>query len=96
MRLSVSLVVSQIPVSKLLSVSLLRCVVVYTALNSAHPVQVYFKGVHPKFPDGGKMSQHLDSLTIGSMIEIRGPSGKLTYLGRGNVFMYIRSRSTLI
>ncbi|XP_065909099.1 NADH-cytochrome b5 reductase 3-like [Dysidea avara] len=48
-------------------------------------IKVYFKGVHPKFPDGGKMSQHLDSLTIGSMIEIRGPSGKLTYLGRGRM-----------
>jgi cytochrome-b5 reductase len=28
-------------------------------------IKVYFRGVHPKFPDGGKMSQHLDSLEIG-------------------------------
>lgn len=47
-------------------------------------VKVYFKDVHPKFPEGGKMSQHLDSLSIGSTVEIRGPSGKLTYVGRGN------------
>lgn len=47
-------------------------------------VKVYFKDVHPKFPEGGKMSQHLESLSIGSTIEIRGPSGKLTYVGRGN------------
>ena len=47
-------------------------------------VKVYFKDVHPKFPEGGKMSQHLESLNIGSNVEIRGPSGKLTYVGRGN------------
>ena len=50
-------------------------------------VKVYFKDVHPKFPEGGKMSQHLESLSIGSTIEIRGPSGKLTYVGRGNGLM---------
>lgn len=30
-------------------------------------IKVYKKGVHPKFPDGGKMSQHLDSLKIGKI-----------------------------
>lgn len=28
-------------------------------------IKVYFKNVHPKFPDGGKMSQHLESLNVG-------------------------------
>jgi hypothetical protein len=28
-------------------------------------LKVYFRGVHPKFPDGGKMSQHLESMEIG-------------------------------
>ena len=27
-------------------------------------VQVYFANVHPKFPNGGKMSQYLDSLKV--------------------------------
>ena len=45
--------------------------------------QVYFKGVHPKFPAGGKMSQHLDSLAIGDYIDVRGPNGLLVYNGRG-------------
>ncbi|KAI6213865.1 NADH-cytochrome b5 reductase 3 isoform X1 [Aphelenchoides besseyi] len=27
-------------------------------------IKVYFKNVHPKFPEGGKMSQHLESLNI--------------------------------
>ncbi|KAF2901028.1 hypothetical protein ILUMI_05168 [Ignelater luminosus] len=46
-------------------------------------IKVYFKNVHPKFPDGGKMSQHLESLKLGDTIDIRGPSGRLNYLGDG-------------
>lgn len=42
------------------------------------------KDVHPKFPEGGKMSQYLDSLKIGDSIDVRGPSGRLMYLGNGN------------
>ena len=48
-------------------------------------IQVYARNVHPKFPDGGKMSQHLDSLTIGDTVDVRGPSGKVIYLGRGYI-----------
>lgn len=47
-------------------------------------IKVYFKNVHPKFPDGGKMSQHLESLKIGDTILVRGPSGLLEYHGKGN------------
>lgn len=46
--------------------------------------QVYFKNVHPKFPEGGKMSQHLESLKIGDTIDVRGPNGLLEYKGQGN------------
>jgi len=46
-------------------------------------IKVYFRNVHPKFPDGGKMSQHLESLQIGDTIDVRGPSGLLVYNGRG-------------
>jgi cytochrome-b5 reductase len=28
-------------------------------------IKVYFRNVHPKFPEGGKMSQHMESLEIG-------------------------------
>ena len=45
--------------------------------------QVYFKNVHPKFPDGGKMSQHLESLEIGDSIDVRGPNGLCVYKGLG-------------
>ncbi|XP_053575056.1 NADH-cytochrome b5 reductase 3 [Bombina bombina] len=46
-------------------------------------VKIYFKGIHPKFPDGGKMSQYLEGLKIGDTIDFRGPSGLLVYKGRG-------------
>ncbi|XP_022829321.1 NADH-cytochrome b5 reductase 3 isoform X1 [Spodoptera litura] len=46
-------------------------------------IKVYFKNVHPKFPDGGKMSQHLNSLNINDTIDVRGPSGRLQYAGNG-------------
>ncbi|XP_077213361.1 nitrate reductase [NADH]-like [Tasmannia lanceolata] len=47
-------------------------------------VKIYFKGTHPKFPNGGLMSQHLQSLPIGAMLDIKGPLGHIEYMGRGN------------
>ncbi|KAG8342247.1 Oxidoreductase FAD binding domain [Trypanosoma vivax] len=47
-------------------------------------VKVYYKGVDPKFPHGGRLSQHLDDLAIGDVVEMRGPIGKFEYLGNGN------------
>nr|CAD1826207.1 unnamed protein product [Ananas comosus var. bracteatus] len=47
-------------------------------------IKVYFKGKHPKFPDGGVMSQYLESLPIGSAVDIKGPLGHIEYSGRGN------------
>jgi len=46
-------------------------------------VKVYFKNVHPKFPDGGKMTQYLENLPIGETIDVRGPSGLLVHEGAG-------------
>ncbi|GAB1607974.1 NADH-cytochrome b5 reductase 3-like isoform X2 [Argonauta hians] len=46
-------------------------------------IKVYHKNVHPKFPDGGKMSQYVEGLDIGDYIEVKGPSGLLTYHGNG-------------
>lgn len=48
-------------------------------------IKVYFKNVHPKFPLGGKMSQHLNDLQIGQTITVCGPKGKLTYVGKGQI-----------
>ncbi|XP_069760590.1 NADH-cytochrome b5 reductase 3-like [Narcine bancroftii] len=46
-------------------------------------VKVYFKGVNPKYPEGGKMSQYLESLRLQDTIDFRGPSGLLVYKGKG-------------
>jgi hypothetical protein len=49
-------------------------------------IKIYKAGVHPKFPDGGKLSQHLDSLQIGDTVDIKGPKGHMEYLGNGGNF----------
>uniref|UniRef100_A0A158P9P8 Cytochrome-b5 reductase n=1 Tax=Angiostrongylus cantonensis TaxID=6313 RepID=A0A158P9P8_ANGCA len=46
-------------------------------------LQVYFRNVNPKFPEGGKMSQYLEQMKIGDTIDFRGPSGLLVYNGNG-------------
>jgi len=46
-------------------------------------IKVYFPNVHPRFPDGGKMSQYLENMELGSTINFRGPSGNLVYGGGG-------------
>uniref|UniRef100_A0A1B6GUP1 NADH-cytochrome b5 reductase n=4 Tax=Proconiini TaxID=565685 RepID=A0A1B6GUP1_9HEMI len=46
-------------------------------------IKVYLKDVHPKFPAGGKMSQYLNDMKVGDSIDVRGPSGRLKYLGSG-------------
>ncbi|XP_018400866.1 PREDICTED: NADH-cytochrome b5 reductase 3 isoform X1 [Cyphomyrmex costatus] len=48
-------------------------------------IKVYFKNAHPKFPEGGKMSQYLENMNIGDTIDFRGPSGRLVYKGQGKV-----------
>ncbi len=46
--------------------------------------KVYKPNTHPKFPDGGKMSQYLDKMSIGDSIDVKGPSGRLTYERKGS------------
>ncbi|KIH62105.1 oxidoreductase, FAD-binding protein [Ancylostoma duodenale] len=56
----------------------------YTPVSSDDDLgYVYFRGIHPKFPDGGKMSQHLEQLKIGETVEFRGPAGSIVYNGNG-------------
>ncbi|PIA47304.1 hypothetical protein AQUCO_01400164v1 [Aquilegia coerulea] len=47
-------------------------------------IKIYYKGVHPTFPNGGIMSQYLESLPLGSSIDVKGPLGHIEYTGRGN------------
>ncbi|XP_053528223.1 NADH-cytochrome b5 reductase 2 isoform X2 [Artibeus jamaicensis] len=46
-------------------------------------IKIYFKNVHPNYPDGGKMTQYLDNMKIGDTILFRGPTGRLFYHGPG-------------
>jgi nitrate reductase (NAD(P)H) len=56
-------------------------------------IKVYFKDENPRFPEGGKMSQHFESLAIGDTIDIKGPIGHFTYLGRGKFKLHNELRS---
>ena len=47
------------------------------------PIKIYFKNTHPAYPNGGLMTQYLDSLKIGNELLISGPKGRLRYLGKG-------------
>mmetsp|Transcript_47592 Transcript_47592/g.34862 ORF Transcript_47592/g.34862 Transcript_47592/m.34862 type:complete len:159 (-) Transcript_47592:483-959(-) len=40
-------------------------------------IKVYRKGEHPRFPDGGLMSQYLETLEKGAEIKVEGPKGRL-------------------
>mmetsp|Transcript_31111 Transcript_31111/g.69120 ORF Transcript_31111/g.69120 Transcript_31111/m.69120 type:complete len:849 (+) Transcript_31111:85-2631(+) len=51
-------------------------------------IKVYFKNQHPNFPEGGKMSQYLDSLQVGDEITVKGPVGHFVYEGRGAYQMH--------
>lgn len=46
-------------------------------------VKIYFRDVNPRFPNGGLMSQYLESLPIGSVLDVKGPLGHIEYTGKG-------------
>jgi len=46
-------------------------------------VKVYKPNVHPKFPEGGKMTMFLENLNLGDSINFSGPVGKIEYLTKG-------------
>lgn len=47
-------------------------------------IKVYFP-IPQKFPDGGLMSQHVNSLKIGDQIKVTLPYGRFNYLGKSKV-----------
>ncbi|KIZ01847.1 cytochrome b5 reductase 2 [Monoraphidium neglectum] len=63
----------------------------YTPLSSDRDLgrldlllKVYWAGENPRFPEGGKMSQHLARLKPGDTISVKGPMGKFDYAGAGS------------
>ncbi len=57
-------------------------------------IKVYRANEHPKFPEGGKMSQHLDRLAIGDTMDVKGPVGHMEYVGRGQYKLNRKQFST--
>ncbi|XP_014295033.1 NADH-cytochrome b5 reductase 2 isoform X2 [Microplitis demolitor] len=55
-------------------------------------IKVYFKNVHPKFPEGGKLTQYIENMKLGDEIDFHGPVGRLFYRGNGN-FAIKKSRT---
>lgn len=47
-------------------------------------IKVYGPNIHPRFPEGGMMSQYVDRLKIGEELLMEGPKGRLKYEGFGN------------
>lgn len=46
-------------------------------------IKIYFAGENPAHPEGGKLSQYLENLHLGSQIEMKGPIGHFTYYADG-------------
>jgi nitrate reductase (NAD(P)H) len=46
-------------------------------------IKTYYKEEHPKFPDGGWLSQYMDKMKIGDTLDFRGPTGAIIYKGNG-------------
>ncbi|KAG8451335.1 hypothetical protein GDO86_003519 [Hymenochirus boettgeri] len=59
-------------------------------------VKIYFRGQHPNYPDGGKMSQYLENLSIGNIIEVQGPRGLLAYKGKGQFEIQPNKKSAAV
>lgn len=64
----------------------------YTPISSNYDVgcvKFVIKAYRPceRFPNGGKMSQYLDSLKIGDELEMRGPVGEFEYLANGEFLL---------
>lgn len=55
-------------------------------------IKVYFAGVHPKFPDGGKMSQYMDGMDVGDLLTVKGPLGHFEYKEKGNFIVKGKDR----
>lgn len=76
------------------------CIRAYTPVSTDDEVgffdlliKIYFKNVHPKFLQGGLMSQYLEGLHLGDSIDVKGPLGDIQYHGRGNFTINGKNKS---
>jgi nitrate reductase (NAD(P)H) len=42
-------------------------------------IKTYYKDEHPRFPDGGWLSQYMDKMKVGDELDFKGPTGKIVY-----------------
>jgi len=42
-------------------------------------IKVYFAKTHPRFPEGGKMTQHMEAMKIGDTLDFKGPLGEYIF-----------------
>ncbi|XP_042137448.1 NADH-cytochrome b5 reductase 2 isoform X1 [Peromyscus maniculatus bairdii] len=56
-------------------------------------IKIYFKNVHPRYPEGGKMTQYLENMEIGDTILFRGPTGRLFYHEPGSLIVKVDEMS---
>lgn len=47
-------------------------------------IKIYFPNVHPDFPNGGRMTMHLEKMKIGEYIDVVGPKGFCEYKYRND------------
>nr|BDT56506.1 nitrate reductase-like protein [Rapaza viridis]BDU67343.1 nitrate reductase-like [Rapaza viridis] len=58
-------------------------------------VKIYRKNTHPAFPNGGKMSQHLETLKVGDLVDFMGPTGQFTYEGKGIMKLGVKNKLSI-
>jgi nitrate reductase (NAD(P)H) len=46
-------------------------------------IKTYLKDEHPRFPDGGWLSQYMDAMKVGDELDFKGPTGHIIYEGQG-------------
>jgi len=42
-------------------------------------IKVYFKNTHPRFPEGGKLTQHMETMKLGDTLDFKGPLGEFIF-----------------
>lgn len=62
-----------------------RCESTLNSSSHLHLLLSHRAGEHPGFPEGGKMSQYLEKIPLGTAIGVRGPTGHVVYQGFGRV-----------
>jgi nitrate reductase (NAD(P)H) len=46
-------------------------------------IKTYYKDEHPRFPDGGWLSQYMNDMKVGDELDFKGPTGAIIYEGQG-------------